>query len=336
MSCKKKNQCRPTKGLFLVSSQDLWTVKKYRLKPDLAFKTGICTNTKLTHATTLESQVSRLDLSVSVTSTNIRKVNIHETTGRIGSFWQILRVGGATLSLKFWLVHVQRRRVMLLLCFVRLRSGGGRVIVTGKLWFLSVGGAAFKSELWLVLCERRTLLEHQLRRLGVVMSPWTVFKLQIWLVREVDRDLLVLRGPIGPPLQVESGSRGNEWPLWRTHSLWRSVTSDTLVLFPLLRKLANGGRTFTPVTVTEPSMALRNWSANGPQVKRQHDKRWQRKGGGRERRREREEEGERGGGRERRRFNHRVQKIRSEQLKEIHMHTSLRETTPTRRPMLVT
>lgn len=54
------------------------------------------------------------------------------------------------------------------------------------------------------------------------------------------------------------GSRGKDRPLWRIHSLCSSVTSDTFVLFPLSRKLARGGRTFTPVTVTEPSMALRN------------------------------------------------------------------------------
>lgn len=54
------------------------------------------------------------------------------------------------------------------------------------------------------------------------------------------------------------GSRGKDSPLWRMHSLCSSVTSDTLVVFPLSRKLARGGRTFTPVTVTEPSMALRS------------------------------------------------------------------------------
>lgn len=55
------------------------------------------------------------------------------------------------------------------------------------------------------------------------------------------------------------GSRGKDRPLWRIHSLCSSVTSDTFVLFPLSRKLARGGRTFTPVTVTDPSMALRNY-----------------------------------------------------------------------------
>lgn len=47
--------------------------------------------------------------------------------------------------------------------------------------------------------------------------------------------------------------------LWRSHSLWSSVASFSLLLVPLSRKLARGGRTFTPFTVTEPSMALRSW-----------------------------------------------------------------------------
>lgn len=55
------------------------------------------------------------------------------------------------------------------------------------------------------------------------------------------------------------GSRGNESPLWRMQSLCSSVTSETVVLFPQSRKLASGGRTLTPVTVTEPSMAFRSW-----------------------------------------------------------------------------
>lgn len=53
-------------------------------------------------------------------------------------------------------------------------------------------------------------------------------------------------------------SRGSDMLLWRSHSLWSSVASFSLLLVPLSRKLARGGRTFTPFTVTEPSMALRS------------------------------------------------------------------------------
>lgn len=54
-------------------------------------------------------------------------------------------------------------------------------------------------------------------------------------------------------------SRGSDMLLWRSHSLCSSVASFSLLLVPLSRKLARGGRTFTPFTVTEPSMALRSW-----------------------------------------------------------------------------
>lgn len=54
-------------------------------------------------------------------------------------------------------------------------------------------------------------------------------------------------------------SRGSDMLLWRSHSLWSSVVSFSLLLVPLSRKLARGGRTFTPFTVTEPSIALRSW-----------------------------------------------------------------------------
>lgn len=74
------------------------------------------------------------------------------------------------------------------------------------------------------------------------------------------------------------GSRGKESPLWRMHSLWSSVTSDTFVVFPLSRKLASGGRTFTPVTVTEPSMALRSWRCGQPEKKRKTGRRAKKRG----------------------------------------------------------
>lgn len=51
--------------------------------------------------------------------------------------------------------------------------------------------------------------------------------------------------------------------VWRFHSLWSSVTSASLLLVPLSLKLARGGRTFTPFTVTEPSMALRSYDTQG-------------------------------------------------------------------------
>lgn len=63
------------------------------------------------------------------------------------------------------------------------------------------------------------------------------------------------------------GSRGNDRLLCRFHSLCSSVTSATLVLVPLSRKLASGGRTFTPVTVTEPSMAFLSCQENADVIR---------------------------------------------------------------------
>lgn len=57
-------------------------------------------------------------------------------------------------------------------------------------------------------------------------------------------------------------SRGSD-VLWRSHSLWSSVASFSLLLVPLSRKLARGGRSLAPLTVREPSMALRSWREKG-------------------------------------------------------------------------
>lgn len=61
-------------------------------------------------------------------------------------------------------------------------------------------------------------------------------------------------------------SLGSVMLVWRFHSLWSSVTSASLLLVPLSLKLASGGRTFTPFTVTEPSMALRSYNTKDTQI----------------------------------------------------------------------
>lgn len=69
-------------------------------------------------------------------------------------------------------------------------------------------------------------------------------------------------------------SRGRDMDLWRSHSLWSSVASFSLLLLlvplvPLSRKLERGGRTFTPFTATEPSMAFRSYRDNTGRISQQ-------------------------------------------------------------------
>lgn len=64
-------------------------------------------------------------------------------------------------------------------------------------------------------------------------------------------------------------SRGSDMLLWRSHSLWSSVASFSLLLVPLSLKLARGGRTLTPLTVTEPSMALRSCMEKGKTIEKE-------------------------------------------------------------------